>query len=231
MKKFITSAAAVIMLIATINIAFSIMDMGLGTLSLQDTKASSYLSEKGKPADYYSPARAFDRKPETAWCRGKDDGEKDAFIEAKFKPYYTDSIYIINGYGANKSLYYANNRIRDYEVTVTFKDGKTLVKKGRLGENGCLRDFSSDPESNYKCRWSVDPDYDDQPEKLVDFGQGKPRCVTGLKLKIISVYPGKKYTDTCVAEIGPVFNAGWVYDEDNYVEKCRACCDDCCAVE
>lgn len=231
MKKIIISASVFFIFIASIEIAFSVMGMGLGTLTISESKASSFLTEKGKPDDYYSAAKAFDHKPDTAWCRGKDDKEKNAYIDARFKPFYTDALYILNGYGANRSLYYANNRIKDYEVTVTFKDGTTLVKKGTLGDNGCLKDYESDPDSNYRCRWSVDPDYDDQPEKLVDFGQGKPRCVTGVRLKIMSVYPGKKYTDTCVAEIGPVFNAGWVYDEDNYVEKCKACCDDCCEIE
>ena len=231
MKKFIISIVSVITLIASIHIAFSIMGMGLGTFSLTEIKASSYLSEKGKPAEYYSAAMAFDKKPGTAWCKGKDDKEKNAYIEAKFKPFYTDAIYILNGYGADKSLYYANNRIKEYEVTVTFKDGTSMVKKGKLADGMCLTPYDSDPESNYKCRWSIDPDYELQHDKLVDFGQGKPKCVTGLKLKIISVYPGKKYTDTCIAEIGPVFNAGWVYDEDNYIEKCQACCEDCCAIE
>jgi len=231
MKQFIISAGIIILLVATMHVAFSVMDMGLGIFNLTGSKSSSYLTEDGKPADFYSPAMAFDRKAETAWCRGKDDREKDAYIEARFKPFYTDALYILNGYGANRSLYYANNRIKEYEVTVTFKDGTTMVKKGKLGDNGCLKDFNSDPDSNYKCRWSVDPDYEEQPEKLVDFGQGKPRCVTGVKLRIISVYPGKKYTDTCVAEIGPVFNAGWVYDDPDYVKKCRACCEDCCAME
>lgn len=231
MKKFILSSLSLIILIATVNTAFSILDMGLETFSLTEIKASSYLAEKGKPDNYYSAAMAFDKKPETAWCRGKDDKEKNTCIEARFKPFYTDSIYILNGYGSNKSLYYANNRIKEYEVTVTFKDGTTMVKKGKLSDNKCLPAYNADPESNYKCRWSADPDYELHPDKLVDFGQGKPKCVTGLKLKIISVYPGKKHNDTCIAEIAPFFNAGWRYDDDNYIENCRACCDDCCAIE
>lgn len=231
MKKFIVSGLSIILLITFINIGFSVMDAGLGLFTITDTYSTSNLGEKGKPDDYYSDVKAFDKKPETAWCKAREEKDKDAFIEARFKPFYTDSIYILNGYGASKSLYNANNRIKEYEVTVTFKDGTTMVKKGVLSDNKCLPAYDADPESNYKCRWSTDPDYEVHPDKLVDFGQGKPKCVTGLKLKIISVYPGKKYKDTCIAEIGPVFNAGWIYDDDNYIEKCRACCDDCCAIE
>jgi len=231
MKKFIVSSISVIIIGASIHTAFSIMDSGLTTFKLTKIYSTSYHGEKGKPDDYYSDVKAFDAKPETAWCKAREENYKDAFIEVEFKPFYTDSIYILNGYGANKSLYYANNRIKEYEVTVTFKDGKSMVKKGVLSDNKCLPEYNAEPESNYKCRWAADPDYEVHPDKLVDLGQGKPKCVTGLKLKIISVYPGKKYKDTCVAEIGPVFNAGWKYDDDNYIEKCKACCDDCCAIE
>lgn len=231
MKKIIISILSLIILITTVHTAFSILDAGLTTFTLTDIYSTSYHGEKGKPDGYYSDIMAFDNKPETAWCKAREEKLKDAFIQVRFKPFYTDSIYILNGYGANKSLYYANNRIKEYEVTVTFKDGTTMVKKGKLSDNKCLPPYDADPESNYKCRWDTDPDYDVHPDMLVNFGQGKPKCVTGLKLKIISVYPGKKYTDTCIAEIGPVFNAGWVYDEDNYIEKCQACCEDCCAIE
>ena len=76
MKKLIISGISIFILLASIHLAFSIMDMGLGTFKLTDIYSTSYLAEKGKPAEYYSDVMIFDKKPETAWCKAREEKDK-----------------------------------------------------------------------------------------------------------------------------------------------------------
>ncbi len=215
---------AAVVLLAGARGAYSVIEMGLSEFDVTDVRASSVLVEKGKPANYYVPGKAFDNNADTAWCQGNKNGGIGEYIEVKFKPVLTSFVYILNGYGANRNLYESNNRIKDYEVTVTFKDGTTMVKKGKLNDNKCLPRWNDDKNSNYRCRWLVDPDYDDSPDTIVDFGSDNLKCVTGIKIKILSVYPGKRFTDTCIAEIGPIWNGAWATVVPGYRPMKKKCC-------
>lgn len=226
MKKFVITlslftAFAVLLLNRS---GFSVIESYIMRFHDVKAQASSVLREKGKPADFYSAEKAVDGKIETAWCKANDKKDDEQILEFKFKPVLTDSIYILNGYGADNELYKANNRIKKYEATVTFSDGTSMTKSGELADNRCLYGVSDDPEKKYKCRWSNDPDFDESPEKLFDFGMDNVRCITGLKIKIISVYPGKKYKDTCIAEVGPYWDGSWMMGIPDYKKIKKACC-------
>lgn len=121
---------------------------------------SSALIEKGKPASFYDPANATDGKVDSAWCTGsgKSVGET---LEIKFAPTPAEFVAILNGYGRTMDLYLANNRIKDFELTVTEQSGRTHTQRG-----------------------TFDPD-----------------CLIAVRIKILSVYPGARYKDTCIAEV------------------------------
>lgn len=203
---------------------FPIIEFGLGNFEKARAVSSSFLKEKGKPENYYSPDKAIDGKPETAWCQGKKNNGIGEYIHIRFSPVFTSKIHVLNGFGADKNLYFSNNRIRGYEVTVTFKDGTSMVRRGELKDNKCLSHYNDTPGSNHRCRWQVDPDYDDQPDVLVDFGTDNPKCVTALKIKILSVYPGTRFSDTCIAEISPIWNGAWELVVPDFHRKNNACC-------
>ena len=174
--------------------------------------ASSTLVEKRKSRSFYAAHRAADMKMSTAWCAGKKGGIGET-LDLRVTPTATQALHIFNGYGATRRLYYANNRIKDVEIVLTLRNGRQRKIRARLNGHMCNRprfrcEFDSDEETR-KC---------EQEEKrsrhLCAFQAGggrvgvemnqvvrfKPACVTRVRVKILSVYRGRKYNDTCIAE-------------------------------
>lgn len=215
---------SIVLVCGVVSTVFPVIEFGLGTFGKASAVSSSVLKEKGKPENYYAPRNAIDGKPETAWCQGKKNNGIGEYFNIRFSPVFTTAIHILNGYGADKNLYYSNNRIKGYELAVTFKDGTSMIKRGELKDHQCLSRYDDKPGSNHRCRWQVDPDYEDQPDVLVDFGRDSPKCVTALKIKILSVYPGKRFSDTCIAEIAPIWDGAWGTVVPDFHKKKKACC-------
>jgi len=62
-------------------------------------------------------------------------------------------------------------------------------------------------------------------ETINFFEKREYHCVTGIKLKILSVFPGKKFKDTCISEIELQIPRE-VYEESrkSEIEKAKAAC-------
>jgi hypothetical protein len=105
-------------------------------------------------------------------------------------------------------------------LKISLKNGKTETIDGSFkdtscgtqDERNCMGSGSSGPEYeacmtklNFKCHnWG--DNYYGMSGEAIDLNESK--CVTGLKLTILSVYHGTKYKDTCISEISPSVEFG-----------------------
>jgi hypothetical protein len=116
---------------------------------------------------------------------------------------------VFPGFGGNKRLYFSNNRIKGYEVTITTKTGRTQKIKGVFKDDLCgyfdERECSQyyDNEKEFQaCINRLDAlchrnDY--MQAGVIQFD--KPECVTKIHFKILSVYKGQKHDDTCISDM------------------------------
>jgi cytoskeletal protein RodZ len=125
----------------------------------------------GKTYSYY-PSLALDGDNSTCWCEGADgDGLGEAITLFTDDLSTIGKITIANGLCADYDTFYKNNRVRECELT--FSDGTTYT----VELNG---DFEAQP-CVITLPESVETEY--------------------VKITILSVYSGTKYTDTCISEI------------------------------
>lgn len=174
--------------------------------------ASSYLVEKGRPQNAYAPEKAVDRDEKTGWCAGnKNPGGIGAWIEFTFPPETADYISIIPGFTRSRHLYYANNRIKDYEMIVTFANGRIKKIKDRLPDEDYCGRLRCSWESEYpseedkkNCRKENENICQDffyyRGSSGVQIPLNEIACIKSVRFWILSVYPGSKYNDTCISE-------------------------------
>ena len=162
-------------------------DYGPG-IKMKSVKATSVLDEK-------YPAENLIDGTYKSWAEGEDGSGIGTKITFEFvRPYmfedYTNyaCINIVNGFGDLK-YYYQNNRVKDMRLWID--DDPVPVKislyDSHLMQSVVLRKYLGN------------------------------RYVKKLSLEILSVYPGTKYDDTCIAEIyiGP-YNEGFEMSLDSY---------------
>jgi len=156
-------------------------------------KASSQLGEK------YSPDKIADGKYNTFWAEGKSGSGTGEWI-LFFQPQLDLHFFIYNGVWASKALYYANNRIKRAEITVykirgnkdkTFDEPYIFCKKVVtlhdkiwptiffIKYTGLNRKAGTNRYNKFKHKFTY----------------------TFVVLKILDVYKGTKYDDTCISEL------------------------------
>jgi len=187
-------------------------------IKLENAKysASSTLKEKGKPDNYYGPDKAFDNDSGTSWCEGKSDDGIGESITITTSPVEIVGVTVLNGYGKYKHLYMQNNRIKDFRMTFYPPSGKEKIVTGTFGKDLCgkslaggkmtMKEFCEEAAGNKEY-----PSYDKcitakNDECLLDDYEGggqkillkTPMTVRQIKLEILSVYKGEKFTDTCI---------------------------------
>ncbi|WP_061209501.1 NADase-type glycan-binding domain-containing protein [Leptospira borgpetersenii] len=182
------------------------------------SSSSSILTEKNKPKDFYDPIRVMDGKIETAWCEGKDGEGTNEYIEYILPPTNVIGLNILNGFGKYKDKYLSNNRVKDAKISILSENGTKKEFTYTFIDNACgsesaggkielAEDYChefSDNKSKFKSCISdfqnqcLMSDYDGGGERI--FFKDRLKIVY-FKLEILSVYPGSKYNDTCIAEI------------------------------
>jgi len=145
-------------------------------------EADSTLTSKKE--NKYAPENMIDNNPKTAWVEGKKDfgkGVKLYFATAATTAggkidgdYLIQKIGIINGYGKNKKLFYANNRVKKIRF-----DYWSIKKDKELTKFFTLKD-------KFKMQY-------------IKFKE--PVSLNNFRITVLSVYKGKKYNDTCISEI------------------------------
>ncbi|MBP7738779.1 MAG: hypothetical protein KA369_22590 [Spirochaetes bacterium] len=193
-KRFVMAGSLAACLAAMIGVgAAQYFDMEYFPITAVKATASSTLVEKGRAGTFYSPEKALDNVTATAWCAasGRSGGE---YIEAFFEPRAFSGLALLNGCGGSKKLYFENNRVKEYALTLFLKNGDKILKKGTLSAKSCTDEHPAVPNRSGHCylEYNVGGEH-------IDFG--KPLCLRGFRLGIVSVYRGSKFNDTCIAEI------------------------------
>jgi hypothetical protein len=139
-----------------------------------DYSASASSEKTGYPA---TAVGDFER--ETAWVAGRNGGIGESVLLSLKKPQHVDQVGIIPGYAKSKQLYFANNRVRELEVTVNERHTVTATLPDEYIS------FSPDSKKAYE---------------LIDLGDYAGEAKT-IKLTVKQVYPGTKHNDTCISEL------------------------------
>lgn len=215
------------------------VDLGHISLELSNTSASSTLIEKDKHEFYYGAHNAFDGKSGTAWCEGKSDDGIGESVTAEFEPVKIYGVSALNGIGPTRTIYFKNNRIKDVMFTLYLEYGKIKTFKATFKDNACSRDLAGGKmdiesfcmekvpdfetnkkgfdkcirEKNDECYYS---DYDGGGQRFL---LKTPVVVNKIKIEILSVYPGSKFKDTCVADINLIFLVEMGDDTFNNLEE------------
>ena len=236
MKKI--GIVLLLMALSGIMLHADMVDFSEITLTNPGYGASSVLKEKNKPDDYYGPGKAFDGDSATSWCEGRNGDGIGEYITLTMDPVKIYGLAVLNGFGKVRHLYYQNNRVKDFRLTLYPVSGKEKVITGTFGKDLCGRelaggkltieefcsDYSEEYQSYDKCLAlkkdeCIMNDYDRGGQRIL---LKKPMTVKKIRLDILSVYKGKKYSDTCIAGIMVLdYNLGdfGTYDQNNKEKK------------
>ena len=185
--------------------------------------ASSELEKPVEPMEIgkYSPKNLFDNDPATSWVEGENGPGTGSYVFAGMGRDYKKCIGIYNGYQASDSLFKKNNRVRKLEVslyagftwggmagqfgfeadTERISDPFTVVLEDRMGEQKIELPF--DPVLSEEILMKKLDEYTAAHSKELENSGGVEGVESFffLKLKIVSVYKGSKWDDTCIAGI------------------------------
>ncbi len=177
--------------------------------------ASSELEKPANPMDRgrYSPGNLLDRDPSTAWVEGEKGPGIGSFVLLGAGNSLKRYIVIYNGYEQSERLFKKNNRVQKLAVTVY----AGFTREAQQNQFGFTADAEAFPET-------VEITLEDKMGPQVfpfPFDTGKVKAFKRLletkyhaddekkvrefyffKFKILSVYRGSTWNDTCIAEIG-----------------------------
>lgn len=142
--------------------------------SVKNVTASSQLKEEtiGNITHNYSPSKVIDNDLSTCWCEGKDDYGVDEELTIELDNTYSlNEITLWNGLCTSEDLYRKNSRVR--RIVLTFSDGNSF---------------------EYECK----DGWDNRKNVIVLSEKIETSFIT---IKIIDIYEGEKYKDTCISEI------------------------------
>lgn len=163
----------------------------------------------------YGAHNLFDGNSATCWSEGaKSDGiGESVWISVKEG---TKSIVLQNGYAKNKEVFLSNNRIKEAEIsilaginipgevtetgslfnTLLYKKTKTIILKDSPDSQKIAFPFKWKRLLKFK-KSALRSFKKTHREKLAGVKQA-PQTALILRLKILSVYSGTKYDDTCL---------------------------------
>ncbi|MBF8984415.1 VWA domain-containing protein [Lutibacter sp. B2] len=140
---------------------------------IEDIEASSYHIEKHKKESFfYIPENAIDGSYNTAWVENADGHGINEWIKLNFK-----GTYAINGVNFSNGYKKRND--------LFYKNSR--IKKLRMQfSDGTYHDIRLDDKFSYIDRIAFD----------------NPKVTSSIKFIILEVYPGSKFDDTCITDIG-----------------------------
>lgn len=193
MKKFIT-------ILCTFFISLSLFAAGDDNWFKAQTKkapiksitATSELIEAQFEGKYiYPPVNIVDGNFDNTWCEAEKNGPgigESITIELT-EPVSFDEIQIVNGFVSGKDYYTKNNRVKEIQIT-------QVAKKHFQQKTYTLEDNKPDWQS-------------------IKFEQ--MQTAQTLTFKIVSVYKGTKYDDTCIDDVRLLYK-GKVIPFENVAE-------------
>lgn len=158
-----------------------------------------------EPKDKYSRFKLNDNDLNTCWAEGVDgDGIGEWIVYPASRRI---EIILHNGLWYNKELFYKNNRIKKAEIVVydmfsidrneiigPYESAKQVVKF----DDG-MKPICIEFDSSKLSRSITDYVPSDKKEEVINNLPGG--YIMLLRIKILSVYKGTKYNDTCISEI------------------------------
>jgi hypothetical protein len=125
----------------------------------------------------------------TAWAEGAKGPGVGEYIEITFeKGFDVACIAAINGYTKNEETYYNNSRIKELQIDYIGWEGKSSSGNSTIVRLEDLP-YSKINGENFAKMLST----------IMDFSDGE--SFKKIRLTIKSVYPGKKFNDTCLSEL------------------------------
>ena len=149
----------------------------------------------------YSAHQIIDNNLKTSWCEGKkDDGIGEIIL---FAAPLNQKIFIRNGVAFSKVKYHENNRIAKIEIKLFSGSNCHEVTKGNDAGGGIVCNNIKQISSGFSL---LNDSFDWQELILPDFNKTEMNYfwdlpTTYIAIKIISVYKGNKFRDTCISEI------------------------------
>ncbi len=146
---------------------------------LVETIAATSTLKPGKTASY-NVRNLLDNDQNTAWVEGKPGyGTGERLIMLMRPNAIIKGVLVVNGYASSPDLWGKNSRVKELSYEVVFSDGS-------MGEGGVLLSDSDQPQFFY-----------------LGFKNSANLPVGEITFTIVSVYPGTKYDDTCLATLSP----------------------------
>ena len=150
---------------------------------------------------WYGPTNLVDKNEQTAWCEGAEgDGEG----EIALVPYKGDSpLEVRNGFGKSRKAFSDNGRVQNARIYLIGAGWEPPMVLGQsdlpvLGSHDVtlrdIPDWQTVPIPDWKPRKNFNP----SRPKNWPVPEQKPKFVA---IEILSVYPGKKWKDTCISEV------------------------------
>lgn len=146
----------------------------------------------------YAAYNLSDGDTRTAWVEGVDGHGVCEFVMVPSID-LSRPIYIWNGYGKSENLYNYNSRVKAANIHV--------IKGGYAGATQCGT-YYVDIEKVARFQVQLKDMNDYQlldVQQLTEFGEGGSMREEGMNywlgLEILEVYPGTKWSDTCISEI------------------------------
>jgi hypothetical protein len=185
--------------------------------------ASRPLFDKKNPFRY-TIQNAFDQNPATSYVENTEDdlmeincAPSESYLSRDKRQ--VQEIKLINGYASNQRDYTYNNRIASirsilspiYSIGRVYKTGGlTYLYKGET-TNDFIEGEDDDTDKIH---------YIDLPLKDNELGYQSivvENAIIGkyFPIRISTVYPGEKYSDTCIAELNMKFTDKWLFGDNN----------------
>jgi hypothetical protein len=137
----------------------------------------------------YSLQNAFDGDPSTSYVENTEDDLITFHFSSSIVRKFVKKLGIINGYAENESLYRANNRIRRIAPGDLLFHGDSRVAVFTEFSNAILADDTLDYQ-------------------IIDANDA-------YIAKVLDIYRGERYNDTCIAELNILTDSGWLFGDIN----------------
>lgn len=173
--------------------------------------ASSRLQDPRERISYHE-YNLFDRSIDTAWVEGVEGQGTGERVWFSVEP-HIDALQIINGYAQTATLHAFNSRVRELKLSLwaTASHEMMINEIGPVAEGILVQDLGIltllDTRTMQTLPLSID--WGLAERALRSFVETLPLPPHGFDLypgylivcEIVSVYPGSRYQDTCIAEI------------------------------
>jgi hypothetical protein len=145
--------------------------------------ASSALPDPKNPGRY-GPANLLDDDPNTLWAEGANSTGAGEWVEYRFPPGTSIYAFLVTpGNPKSSKLYQANARPRKAKLELTLAEGRKL-------------DYELEFPKAFPAGGAI------------YVGYHREWAIEAARLTVLTVWPGSKYRDLCLATFVPVFQEG-----------------------